>query len=231
MTASSPANRPRSSLLPKGAEQLQRRSTYDMPSRRCQPSPCSLGHGWKQLAIRKLITRCLGSRWPTLGRILIRIGSGRYLEVLGQLLLAAIFVHEDETLLLVNGYHRVVSAPRVGRTTVRAAVRVGTKAEAPIQAEGLDGNQLRTSQRPLLRASKELHRLHRSLDQGIRREGRAKPSLANPILIADLAGPPGRCITGVTRASVVASTDCVVSSERSCKWVTASQSFLTSVTH
>jgi hypothetical protein len=54
-------------------------------------------------------------------------------------LLAGVFVLEDETLLLVDSYQRVVSAPQVGRTTVRAEVRVGTNAEALIQAEGLDG--------------------------------------------------------------------------------------------
>lgn len=38
---------------------------------------------------------------------------------------------EDQTLLLVDGYHRVAAAQQAGRTTFRAAVRVGTKAEAP----------------------------------------------------------------------------------------------------
>jgi len=41
-----------------------------------------------------------------------------------------VFALEDQTLLLVDGYHRVVAAQQAGRTTVRAEVRVGTKAEA-----------------------------------------------------------------------------------------------------
>jgi hypothetical protein len=40
-----------------------------------------------------------------------------------------VFALEDQTLLLVDGYHRVVAVQQAGRTTVRAEVRVGTKAE------------------------------------------------------------------------------------------------------
>jgi ParB-like chromosome segregation protein Spo0J len=55
---------------------------------------------------------------------------GRYAEVLDQLPPVTVFALEDQTLLLVDGYHRVAAAQQAGRTTVRAEVRVGTKSEA-----------------------------------------------------------------------------------------------------
>jgi hypothetical protein len=54
----------------------------------------------------------------------------RYAEVLDQLPPVTVFALEDQTLLLVDGYHRVAAAQQTGRMTVRADVRVGTKAEA-----------------------------------------------------------------------------------------------------
>jgi ParB-like chromosome segregation protein Spo0J len=54
----------------------------------------------------------------------------RYAEMLDQLPPVIVFALEDQTLLLVDGYHRVVAAQQAGRTTVRADVRLGTKAEA-----------------------------------------------------------------------------------------------------
>jgi ParB-like chromosome segregation protein Spo0J len=54
----------------------------------------------------------------------------RYAEVLDQLPPVTVFALEDQTLLLVDGYHRLAAAQQAGRTTVRAEVRLGTKAEA-----------------------------------------------------------------------------------------------------
>jgi ParB-like chromosome segregation protein Spo0J len=54
----------------------------------------------------------------------------RYAEVLDHLPPVTVFTLEDQTLLLVDGYHRVAAAQQAGRMTVRAEVRVGTKAEA-----------------------------------------------------------------------------------------------------
>jgi ParB-like chromosome segregation protein Spo0J len=54
----------------------------------------------------------------------------RYAEVLDQLPPVTVFTLEDQTLLLVDGYHRLAAAQQAGRTTVRAEVRLGTKAEA-----------------------------------------------------------------------------------------------------
>ena len=54
----------------------------------------------------------------------------RYAKVLDQLPPVTVFALEDQTLLLVDGYHRIAAAQQAGRTTIRAEVRVGTKAEA-----------------------------------------------------------------------------------------------------
>jgi ParB-like chromosome segregation protein Spo0J len=54
----------------------------------------------------------------------------RYSEVLDQLPPVTVFALEDQTLLLVDGYHRLAAAQQAGRTTVRAEVLPGTKAEA-----------------------------------------------------------------------------------------------------
>jgi hypothetical protein len=50
--------------------------------------------------------------------------------VLDELPPVTVFALEDQTLLLVDGYHRLAAAQQAGRTTVRAEVRLGTKAEA-----------------------------------------------------------------------------------------------------
>jgi ParB-like nuclease domain len=54
----------------------------------------------------------------------------RYAEVLDHLRPVTVFALEDQTLLLVDGHHRLVAAQQADRTTVRAGVRLGTKAEA-----------------------------------------------------------------------------------------------------
>jgi ParB-like chromosome segregation protein Spo0J len=54
----------------------------------------------------------------------------RYAEVLDHLPPVTVFALEDQTLLLVDGYHRLAAAQQLGRTTVRAEVRPGTRAEA-----------------------------------------------------------------------------------------------------
>ena len=54
----------------------------------------------------------------------------RFAELLDQLPPVTVFALEDQSLLLVDGYHRLAAAQQAGRTSVRAEVRVGTKAEA-----------------------------------------------------------------------------------------------------
>jgi hypothetical protein len=54
----------------------------------------------------------------------------RYSEVLDKLPPVTVFALEDHTLLLADGYHRVAAAQLAGRSTVRAEVRVGTRAQA-----------------------------------------------------------------------------------------------------
>jgi ParB-like chromosome segregation protein Spo0J len=54
----------------------------------------------------------------------------RYAEMLDELPPVTVFELEDHTLLLADGYHRVAAAQRAGRSTVRAEVRSGTRAEA-----------------------------------------------------------------------------------------------------
>jgi ParB-like chromosome segregation protein Spo0J len=54
----------------------------------------------------------------------------RFAELLDQLPPVTVFALEDQSLLLVDGYHRLAAAQQAGRTTVRAEVRVGTKAQA-----------------------------------------------------------------------------------------------------
>lgn len=41
-----------------------------------------------------------------------------------------VFVLEDHTLLLADGYHRVAAAQHAGRSTIHADVRIGTRAQA-----------------------------------------------------------------------------------------------------
>jgi hypothetical protein len=135
-------------------------------------------------------------------------------------LLAGVFVLEDETLLLVDGYQRVVSAPQVGRTTVRAEVRVGTNAEALIQAEGLDG-----------KSAKDVATSVALSLEGASPAPAQPPSLANPILIAVLTGPPGRLYHGCDKGLCCGEHRLCGVQWKELLWVTASQSFLTSVTH
>jgi uncharacterized ParB-like nuclease family protein len=51
----------------------------------------------------------------------------RFAEVLDQLPPVTVFALEDQSLLFVDGYHRLAAAQQAGRTTVRAEVRFGTK--------------------------------------------------------------------------------------------------------
>jgi hypothetical protein len=54
----------------------------------------------------------------------------RYAQLLGELPPVTVFRLEDQTLLLVDGFHRVAAAQEAGRTTVDADIRDGTLAEA-----------------------------------------------------------------------------------------------------
>ena len=76
------------------------------------------------------ITRLLRESPPDSRRHLDQDRVRRYAEVLDQLPPVTVFAIEDQTLLLVDGYHRLAAAQQAGRTTVRADVRLGTKAEA-----------------------------------------------------------------------------------------------------
>jgi hypothetical protein len=54
----------------------------------------------------------------------------RYTQLLDELPPITVFRLEDQTLLLVDGYHRVAAAQEAGRATVDADIRAGTRAEA-----------------------------------------------------------------------------------------------------
>jgi ParB-like chromosome segregation protein Spo0J len=54
----------------------------------------------------------------------------RYTQLLEELPPITVFRLEDQTLLLVDGYHRVAAAQEAGRATVDAEIREGTRAEA-----------------------------------------------------------------------------------------------------
>jgi ParB-like chromosome segregation protein Spo0J len=54
----------------------------------------------------------------------------RYAQLLAQLPPVIVFRLEDQSLLLVDGYHRVAAAQEAGRATVDADIREGTRAEA-----------------------------------------------------------------------------------------------------
>jgi ParB-like chromosome segregation protein Spo0J len=54
----------------------------------------------------------------------------RYTQLLEELPPVTVFRLEDQTLLLVDGYHRVAAAQQAGRATVDADIRTGTRAEA-----------------------------------------------------------------------------------------------------
>jgi ParB-like chromosome segregation protein Spo0J len=62
----------------------------------------------------------------------------------------AVFRLEDQTLLLVDGYHRVAAAQKAGRTTIDADIREGTRADAvklaadvAVRERGLSDEQAR----------------------------------------------------------------------------------------
>jgi ParB-like chromosome segregation protein Spo0J len=85
------------------------------------------GNTWQmELEIKRLLTESPTDPRRHLDQNRVR----RYAEMLDQLPPVIVFALEDQTLLLVDGYHRVVAAQQAGRTTVRADVRLGTKAEA-----------------------------------------------------------------------------------------------------
>jgi hypothetical protein len=54
----------------------------------------------------------------------------RYAALIDDLPPITVFRLEDQTLLLADGYHRVAAALEAGRTTVRAEVRTGSRADA-----------------------------------------------------------------------------------------------------
>jgi hypothetical protein len=58
-----------------------------------------------------------------------------------------------------------------------------------------------------------------------------KPSLVNPILIAVLTGPPGRLYHGRDKGLCCGEQRLCGVQRKELLWVTASQSFSTSVTH
>jgi hypothetical protein len=54
----------------------------------------------------------------------------QYVQMLDELPPIAVFCLEDQTLLLVDGYHRVAAAQKAGRTMIDADIREGTRADA-----------------------------------------------------------------------------------------------------
>jgi ParB-like chromosome segregation protein Spo0J len=54
----------------------------------------------------------------------------QYVQMLDELPPIAVFCLEDQTLLLVDGYHRVAAAQEAGRTMIDADIREGTRADA-----------------------------------------------------------------------------------------------------
>jgi len=106
------------------------RSAYDIPSHAecsgaCAHRPWSR-NTWLELEITRLLRESPADPRRHLDQDRVR----RYAEVLDHLPPVTVFALEDQTLLLVDGYHRVAAAQQAGRMTVRAEVRVGTKAEA-----------------------------------------------------------------------------------------------------
>jgi ParB-like nuclease domain len=82
------------------------------------------GNTWKmELEIQRLLRESPAEPRGHLDQDRVR----RYAEVLDQLPPVTVFELEDQTLLLVDGYHRVAAAQHAGRSTVRAEVRLGTK--------------------------------------------------------------------------------------------------------
>jgi ParB-like nuclease domain len=54
----------------------------------------------------------------------------RYSKLLDELPPVTVFRLEDQTLLLADGYHRLAAAQQAGRSTVKAEIREGTRADA-----------------------------------------------------------------------------------------------------
>jgi ParB-like chromosome segregation protein Spo0J len=79
-----------------------------------------------ELEIKRLLRESPADPRQHLDRDRVR----RFAEVLDQLPPVTVFALEDQSLLLVDGYHRLAAAQQAGRTTVRAELRLGTKAEA-----------------------------------------------------------------------------------------------------
>ena len=99
------------------------------PSRvqRVRWSPYVVGNTWQmELEIKRLLRESPADPRRHLDQDRVR----RFAEVLDQLPPVTVFALEDQSLLLVDGYHRLAAAQQAGRTTVRAEVRIGTKAEA-----------------------------------------------------------------------------------------------------
>jgi hypothetical protein len=65
----------------------------------------------------------------------------RYTQMLDKLPAVTVFRLEDQTLLLVDGYHRVAAAQEAGRATVEAEIREGTRADAVQFAIELAGRE------------------------------------------------------------------------------------------
>lgn len=78
------------------------------------------------LPIEQLLHSILAASQPHLDLERVK----RYSELLDKLPPVTVFRLEDQTLLLVDGYHRMAAARAAGRMTVRADVQEGTKTEA-----------------------------------------------------------------------------------------------------
>jgi ParB-like chromosome segregation protein Spo0J len=86
-----------------------------------------VGNTWQmELEIKRLLRESPADARRHLDQDRVR----RFAKVLDQLPPVTVFALEDQSLLLVDGYHRLAAAQQAGRTTVRAEVRVGTKTEA-----------------------------------------------------------------------------------------------------
>jgi ParB-like chromosome segregation protein Spo0J len=77
----------------------------------------------------------------------------RYALILDELPPVTVFrLDEDQTLLLADGYHRLAAARMAGRSTLRADVRGGTRADAlhfavelAVQEQGISEQQARAA--------------------------------------------------------------------------------------
>jgi len=83
--------------------------------------------GVVELPIKQLITCPLVDPRRHLDQDRVR----RYSALIDQLPPVTVFrLLEDQTLLMVDGYHRVAAAQLAGRTSVQAEIRAGTKTDA-----------------------------------------------------------------------------------------------------